>query len=75
MDNLFQAKRGVECKISGYENFLPIPVLRRLCDLGLTEGESVKVCSRSLLKKALLVEVRGYMLSLKADIAKGVLVK
>lgn len=75
MINLSNAKRNKSYVISGYEDSLSIKILRRLCDLGLTVGQTVKVSSRSLLKKALLIEVRGYLLSLKSDIAKGVILK
>lgn len=75
MINLSNAKCNKSYVISGYEDFLPTKILRRLCDLGLTAGQTVKVTSKSLLKKALLIEVRGYLLSLKADIAKGVILK
>lgn len=74
MLNLCDAKTNKQYVIEGFEN-LPTNILRRLCDLGLTKGQSVMVSSRSLLKKALLIQVRGYLLSLKADIAKGVKVK
>lgn len=74
MLNLCDAKKNKTYVIVDYQN-LSTKILRRLCDLGLTRGQTVVVASRSLLKKALLVEVRGYLLSLKADIAKGVKVK
>ena len=70
---LNQAKLNKSYFISGYHN-LSDKILRRLCDLGLTEGEKVNVRARSLFKKALLIEVRCYELSLKAEIAKGVVI-
>ena len=74
MTTLAQAKINKFFKISGYQN-LPDKILRRLCDLGLTQGQQVCVRARSPLKKALLIEVRGYELSLKSDIAKGVILE
>lgn len=74
MKTLLSLKPGHSAKIVGYDN-LNNSLLRRICDLGLTKGQKVVITSRSLLKKALLVEVRGYLLSLKSDIAKGVIVE
>lgn len=75
MLNLSNIKKNKTYKITGYSDELPIKIVRRLCDLGLTKGESVALGGRSLLKKAMLIEVRGYLLSLKTDIAKGVMVQ
>ena len=74
MLNLTQAKKNKSYVVAGFQN-VPLKILRRLCDLGLTKGQSVCVVSKSLLKKALLIEVRGYLLSLKSDIAKGVIIE
>lgn len=74
MINLTEAKLNKDYYVSGFSG-LPDKIFRRLCDLGLTEGEKVCVRAKSLMKKALLIEVRGYELSLKADIAKGVMLK
>ncbi len=75
MQNLSEAKIGKTYSIVGFDDFLSVKVLRRLCDLGLTKGQKVTVTHRSLLKKAILFEIRGYMLSLKTLLAKGVLVE
>ncbi len=75
MENLSNIKKNRTYKIVGYSDNLPIKIVRRLCDLGLTEGESVALGGRSLLKKAMLIKVRGYLLSLKSDIARGVFVQ
>lgn len=53
----------------------PLKIRRRLCDLGLTSGQKVKLVRKSLLGKVLLIEVRGYTLSVRADIAEAVIVK
>ena len=74
MQNLSQAKKGKTYKICGYETFLPLKILRRLNDLGLTKGQQVRLLNCSLLKKALLIEVRGYLLSLQSSVAAGVLI-
>ena len=74
MLNLNQVKVNKIYAIEDYQN-LSDKILRRLCDLGLTKGEKVCVRRKSLLKKALLIELCGYTLSLKAEIAEGVIVK
>lgn len=74
MLSLTQVKLNKKFIICGYQN-LTDKILRRICDLGLTEGQSVRVKAKSLLKKALLIEVRGYELTIKADIASGIIVK
>ena len=75
MQNLSNAKTNVIYVIDGFSDGLPVKIYRRLCDLGLSKGEKVRVESRSLLKKAILIEIRGYMLSLKSSIAAFVRVK
>lgn len=72
MKSLCDIKKNRTYRIVGYDKNLPTKILRRLCDLGLTVGQSVSLEAKSLLKKALLISVRGYLLSLKSDIAKGV---
>ena len=74
MLNLNQVKVNKIYAIEDYQN-LSDKILRRLCDLGLTKGEKVCVRRKSLFKKALLIELCGYTLSLKAEIARGVIVK
>ncbi len=74
MQNLTQAKLNSTFFICGYQN-LTDKILRRLCDLGLTIGQRVRVRAKSLLKKALLIEIRGYELTIKSDIASGILIK
>ena len=41
-------------------------VLRRFFELGLTNGEKVRVVASSLAKQVFLLEVRGYLLSVRA---------
>ncbi len=75
MFSLSSAKKNKSYCIVGYDKNLSIKILRRLCDLGLTIGQTVIVTNYSLLKKAMLIEIRGYLLSLKIDIAKRIIVK
>ena len=59
-------------KLDDEESF---KVRRRLCELGFTPGEEITLVRASLLKKAYLVEIRGYTLSLRNSIVKAVMVK
>ena len=43
-------------------------VLRRFMELGFTVGERVKIVATSLQKKVFLIELRGYLLSVRAGL-------
>lgn len=43
---------------------------RRLLELGIIAGQPIKILNKSSLKKVYLVEIRGYLLSVKASILK-----
>ena len=43
---------------------------RRLLELGILAGQPIKILNKSSLKKVYLVEIRGYLLSVKASILK-----
>lgn len=53
----------------------PSSVRRRLFDLGFTKGQTVKKIQKSLLGKVILVEIRGYLLSIRSSIARSILVE
>ncbi len=50
-------------------------IKRRLYDLGFLTGTNIKILRESLLKKAYLVEIRGYTLCIRNTIAKSIIVK
>ena len=50
-------------------------VKRRIMDMGLTKGVSVTVRKVAPLGDPIELTVRGYELSLKSDIAKGVILE
>ena len=74
MENLLKAKLGVFYKINDITYNLGDNVKRRLLDLGFTKGQKIRLIGRSLLKKAYLIEIRGYTLTLKKDIVSCILV-
>ena len=43
-------------------------VIRRFLELGMLSGQVVKVINKSNLKKVYLVEIRGYLLSIKTSL-------
>ncbi len=49
--------------------------MRRFFELGLTVGEKVKIVATSLQKKVFLLEIRGYLLSVRASLLAKVVVK
>lgn len=50
-------------------------ILRRFMELGFTVGQKLKIISTSLQKKVFLIEIRGYLLSVRASLLDGIFVK
>lgn len=67
MTTLNQAKKMKLYKIVGFSSENDA-VLRRFMELGFTVGEKVKIVSTSLQKKVFLIELRGYLLSVRAEL-------
>ena len=74
MEHLDKAKCRLFYKIIGYSEKSPLKIKRRLLELGLTEGQKIRVVRKSLLGKAFLIEVRGYSLSIRKNLASFVLI-
>lgn len=72
MQNLGQVQVNKFTTIIGIVEGAPIKIKRRLLELGLTAGQKVKVLRRSLAGGVLLIEVRGYTLSLRRESAKWI---
>ncbi len=70
--NAFQ--ENTTYKICGYKGKVD-PVCRRFMELGLVVGEKIRVCAKSLQKKVVLIEVRGYLLSVRASLLEKVQVE
>lgn len=68
------AKKGKVYKIVGFDGELDA-VLRRFFELGFSKGESVCVVSKSLQKKVCLIEIKGYLLSIRTSLLKKIKVK
>ena len=71
MISLTQGKIGKVYVIHSVEN-LPFKIKRRIYELGLLPNQKIKVVRVSLLKKAYLIEVGGYCLTLRKDIATAI---
>ncbi|MBE7076162.1 MAG: ferrous iron transport protein A [Clostridiales bacterium] len=72
MITLDKGKLKKEYKI---EKFLDhSTIVRRFLELGLTVGQKVKVVATSLQKKVFLIEVRGYLLSIRTSLLEKVVV-
>ena len=49
-------------------------VVRRFFELGIFSGQNITILNKSPLKKVFLVEIRGYVLSIKSTLLGGVMV-
>lgn len=67
MTTLNQAKKIKLYKIVGFSSENDA-VLRRFMELGFTVGEKIKIVATSLQKKVFLIELRGYLLSVRAEL-------
>lgn len=47
-------------------------VLRRFFELGFCEGQRVKILATSMAKKVFLIQLRGYVLSVRASLLQKV---
>ena len=74
MIDLLSAKKNKFYSISKISPKASLKIKRRLIELGFTQNVKIKVKYRSLLGQAYLVELRGYTLSIRKDIAGFVLV-
>lgn len=73
--DLSTAKINCEYFIVGYKTHVAFNIKRRLLELGLTAGTKVTLHQKSFLNEVLLIELNGYMLSLRSSVAKHVLIK
>ena len=74
MTTLDKVKKNKSYKIVGFVGE-PDAVLRRFMELGFSKGQTIKIVSSSLLKKVFLVEIRGYLLSVRTSLLSKVQVK
>lgn len=71
--NLCNVKENVEFTINSISN-KSFALKRRLLELGFIPNRKVKVIKKSLIKETILVEIEGYLLSLRCSVARMVVV-
>ncbi len=71
---LNQIKKGTKAKIIGFGETISPKIKRRLLELGFLCGTTVMLSQISFLNEVLLLELNGYTVSLRANIAKNILV-
>lgn len=74
MKTLDKAKKGERLKVVdfvGQED----RVFRRFVELGFSKGEFVKILHSSLANKVVLIEIRGYVLSVRRGLLERVVVQ
>lgn len=62
-------------KIDCFDKSLAKKYLHRLLEIGFTKNTEIKIIRRSLRGKTLLVEIRGFVVSLQTAIADKIMVK
>ncbi len=75
MLNLLKAKKNVYQSISSISDNATFKIKRRLLELGFTPDTKVRILRKSLLGQAYLVEIRGFVLSMRKEILTNVLIK
>lgn len=68
------SKKGV-VKIIGFSQNISLKIKRRLLELGFVKDTIITLTEKSFLNEVLLVELNGYCLSLRSDIAKHIIVE
>lgn len=69
METLYNCKKNKFFVVFSIKKDCSFAIKRRLLDLGFTKGQVVRKVKTSLLNKVVLIELRGYLLSLKSQIA------
>lgn len=72
MKTLDKVNINKTCRIVGYGQ--NDRILRRLLELGFTLGQKVRIVSTSLQKKVFLVQIRGYLLSIRSEMLNRIIV-
>jgi len=69
MTKLIDGKINKLYSIFGISQNAPHKIKRRILELGFTRGQKIKIIRKSLLGKAYLIELRGFILTIRKDIA------
>lgn len=68
-------KIGQDGIIKSYSSTLDQKLKRRLLELGFCLKSKIKILNFSLLKKVALVEINGYVLSVRRNLLKNIIVE
>lgn len=71
MKTLDKAEKNKIYKITGFCGEKD-KIFRRFLELGFSLGQQVKILEKSLQKKVFLIELRGYVLSVRASLLKKI---
>lgn len=74
MKTLDKAKKDERLEIVGFVGEED-RIFRRFLELGFSRGQQVKVLFCSLANKVVLIEIRGYVLSVRRNLLERVVVK
>lgn len=72
---LGQLKKEKTATIVGFAGDINYKIKRRLLELGFVSGAIITLQNVSFLNEVFLIELNGYMLSLRKDIANKILVE
>lgn len=75
MRKLTEIKTGGYHKLVVVDKKAPIKIRRRLAELGFTSGQLLKVERKSMLGETYLIEIRGYCLSVRKNLAEYLIVE
>lgn len=62
-------------KLIGFSQDISLKIKRRLLELGFVKNTIITLSQKSFLNEVLLVELNGYLLSIRNDIAKNIIVE
>ena len=74
-NTLFSKDVGQSFETIGFGPDLGDKYLRRLLEIGLTIGTSIRLIRKSIRGKTILIEVRGVVYSIQKEIAVQIIVK
>ncbi|MBE7075160.1 MAG: ferrous iron transport protein A [Clostridiales bacterium] len=72
---LSELKKGDKALIIKIDNNIPFKIKRRLLELGFVENTKICLHSISILGEVLLLELNGFLLSVRKNIAKHIQIK
>lgn len=69
---LNQLKGGQKCTVVGFDGSITLKLKRRLLELGFLPNVEITVEQISFLNEVMLLELNGFLVSLRSDIAKHI---